>query len=113
MARLWRAWQDREVRIIGGRFDGARGRVLGTSRNRMVVVGITRGQPEGGRCIKIRKSMLEPISPSSPTTQDVGRKPAVPARSAQRIQTEPAPPGATASASVDRSVGAGCGATGA
>lgn len=61
MAHLWRAWQDREVRIRSGRYSGSAGRILGTSGGRTVIVSISSGQTGGGKCVKLRRSAVEPL----------------------------------------------------
>lgn len=75
MTSVWRAWQDREVRIVSGRFEGSTGRILARSRNRTLIIGIRGGQPEGGRCIKVHKRVVEPIERSrSSSTEDRGHE---------------------------------------
>lgn len=74
MAQLWRAWQDREVRILAGRYAGSIGRILGKSSGRTVVIGISSGQNGGGRCVKLRRSAVEPLDLSSGRRNDDDRE---------------------------------------
>lgn len=61
MKRMWKAWYDREVRFVAGRFEGQSGRILSTSRKRTVIVAIDAGQPSGGKCVKVNRSDVEPV----------------------------------------------------
>lgn len=61
VALFWRAWPYRNVEIVGGRFEGQRGQILGGASGRRLIVALDRDAECPGRTIKVEKRVVRPM----------------------------------------------------